>query len=112
MKERKLIILFGILLVMTGSASLVSSCKFTVPENENAKVTITYSTTKGEAPVPKTVNSGYKLTEDDLISISAENCIFAGWYIGETKIYSGYTVTASVTLTAKWTDAPIPAIKK
>ena len=109
MKQKILVSLFG---VMISVVFLVSGCKFTVQEKENAKFTITYSTTKGIAPVPKIVNSGYKLTEDDLISISAENCIFEGWYIGETKIYSGYTVTASVTLTAKWTDAPIPAIKK
>lgn len=78
---------------------------------EDVKVTISYSTTNGTAPLSKTVNSGYKLTEDDLISLSAEDFIFEGWYIDEEKIYSGYTVITNITLVAKWTEIPIPEIK-
>ena len=36
-----------------------------------------------------------------------EGSIFKGWYIGNTQITVPYTVTASVTLTAKWIPLPI-----
>jgi len=67
-----------------------------------AKITITYSTEHGTAPASKTVDKDYKLVAEDLPNISAEDFVFEGWYIGETKASAGYTVTQSIILKAKW----------
>ena len=68
------------------------------------KITISYSTEHGTAPASKTVDKDYKLTAEDLPNISATNLVFEGWYIEGTKVTVGYTVTKSITLTAKWKD--------
>jgi|GEM_PF-1869041 len=67
-------------------------------------VTISYLTEHGTAPASKTVDKGYKLTNDDLPSLSADGFIFNGWHVGETKVNLGYVVDESITLTAKWTE--------
>ena len=67
-------------------------------------VTISYLTEHGTAPASKTVDKGYKLTNDDLPPLSADGFIFNGWHVGETKVNLGYVVDESITLTAKWTE--------
>ena len=45
-----------------------------------------------------TAGDGLKLPS----SPEREDCIFVGWYYGETKIESGYVITGDLNLTAKW----------
>lgn len=50
--------------------------------------------------------TGTKLTEAQLPALTQEYMIFDGWYVGSTKVNAGsYSVTESVTLTAKWNYA-------
>ena len=45
-----------------------------------------------------TAGDGLKLPS----SPEREDCIFVGWYYGETKIEAGYVITGDLNLTAKW----------
>ena len=94
----------GALAVAMGIVFLLTNCKPQV-KTTPTKVTITYSTEKGVAPTPKTVDLGYKLKTGDLAPLSASGFVFDGWYIGTEKVVVGYAVTKSITLSAKWTAA-------
>jgi len=68
------------------------------------KITISYSTEHGTAPALKQVDKNYKLTAEDLPSLSATGFVFEGWYIEGVKANVGYVVTKNITLSAKWKD--------
>lgn len=68
---------------------------------------VTYKTEIGTAPDPLTLKSGSKypvLTAEQLpvIENPVDDRPFLGWYIDNTKVTAGRTVTSNITLTAKW----------
>ena len=68
------------------------------------KYTVKFETEHGTAPASITVESGTKLTAEQLKALpdTVDN-IFEGWYDGEIQAKSGeYTVTKDVTLVARW----------
>ena len=65
--------------------------------------TVTYTTEY--AVVPNKISGlkkGYTLTVEQLPELTTDGYTFAGWYNGETKIETGYTITEDLSLTAKW----------
>jgi hypothetical protein len=71
---------------------------------EVPKYTVKFDTAHGTTPASITVESGTKLTAEQLKALpDTEDNIFEGWYDGETQAKGGeYTVTKDVTLVAKW----------
>ena len=63
---------------------------------------ITYQSNYGNVPATKIVPNGYVLTEIDLKELKYTSLIFRGWYIGSTKVQSGYEVLTDILLTASW----------
>ena len=102
--KQKLVLKIAVFLVVTNVAFWLSACIHGDPIDQMlVPVTITYSTEWGTPPTPVMVEMDYKLRDEDLPSLSAEHSQFEGWFIGETKITSGYVVKKDITLTAKWT---------
>ena len=111
--KQKLVLKIAVFLVVTNVAFWLSACIHGDPIDQMlTPVTITYSTEWGTPPPLVMVEMDYKLRDEDLPSLSAEHSQFEGWFIGETKITSGYVVKKDITLTAKWTKKPVPEIKK
>lgn len=101
MKSMKKLVLVG--LVLLTSVMVLVGCKNdSVPEVP--KYTVKFDTEHGTAPDSITVESGTKLTAEQLKALpeTVDN-IFEGWYDGETQAKGGeYTVTKDVTLVARW----------
>ena len=79
----------------------------TVPETpETPKYLVTFDVggnREATAPKPITVESGATLTAEQVPALSDTSSYqFMGWYLGDTKIGAGYTVTEPVTVTARW----------
>ena len=119
MKSMKKLVLVG--LVLLASVVVLAGCDTPLePEsttvNEQAggsendsvpevpKYTVTFETEHETAPASITVESGTKLTTEQLKALpDTEDNIFEGWYDGETQAKGGeYTVTKDVTLVARW----------
>ena len=67
--------------------------------------TVSYVSAYSKAPAAIIVSEGEKLTAEQLPELTSSSSYFGGWYDGETHVTAGsYTVTADVTLTAKWSD--------
>ena len=119
MKSMKKLVLVG--LVLLASVVVLAGCDTPLePEsttvNEQAggsendsvpevpKYTVKFETEHRTAPASITVESGTKLTTEQLKALpDTEDNIFEGWYDGETQAKGGeYTVTKDVTLVARW----------
>ena len=82
----------------------------TVPETPETPETPKYLVTfdvggnrEATAPKPITVESGTELTAEQVPEFSDTSSYqFMGWYLGDTEIKAGYTVTEPVTVTARW----------
>ena len=79
----------------------------TVPETpETPKYLVTFDVggnREARAPKPITVESGTTLTAEQVPELSDTSSYqFMGWYLGDTEIKAGYTVTEPVTVTARW----------
>ncbi|MBO5731272.1 MAG: InlB B-repeat-containing protein [Treponema sp.] len=101
MKTMKKLVLVG--LVLLASVMVLAGCKNdSVPEVP--KYTVKFETEHRTAPASITVESGTKLTAEQLKALpDTEDNIFEGWYDGETQAKGGeYTVTKDVTLVARW----------
>ena len=101
MKSMKKLVLAG--LILLASVVVLVGCKNdSVPETP--KYTVTFETEHRTAPASITVESGTKLTAEQLKAFpDTEDNIFEGWYDGETQAKGGeYTVTKDVTLVARW----------
>ena len=91
-------------LMVLAAVFAVAGCKAEV-ENETPKYTITYDAAgHGTAPVAKTVEEGYKLTEEDLPALTADGFDFGGWKFNEKIVAAGEEVVSDMTLTAAWTE--------
>lgn len=68
---------------------------------------ITYVSEYGEVPASFELDMGETLSAAKLPELTAENCTFEGWYIGDTdqKATAGYEVKDDLVLKAKWTVA-------
>ena len=66
------------------------------------KCTLSYTTTIGTAPTPKTVNWGTLLDSTTLPVLTADGCTFTGWFFNGNKVEEGFKLTDSITLTANW----------
>ena len=101
MKSMKKLVLAA--LILLASVVVLAGCKNdSVPEV--SKYTVKFETEHGTAPASITVESGTKLTAEQLKALpdTVDN-IFEGWYDGETQAQGGeYTVTKDVTLVARW----------
>ena len=104
MKSMKKMVLVGLVLLasVVGLLSLAGCKNDSVPEVP--KYTVKFETEHGTAPASITVESGTKLTAEQLKALpDTDDNIFEGWYDGETQAKGGeYTVTKDVTLVAKW----------
>ena len=101
MKSMKKLVLVG--LVLLASVMVLVGCKNdSVPEVP--KYTVKFETEHRTAPASITVESGTKLTAEQLKALpDTDDNIFEGWYDGETQAKGGeYTVTKDVTLVARW----------
>ncbi len=79
----------------------VVGCKAEV----ESEYTITYDAAgHGTAPEAKTVEEGYKLTEEDLPALTADGFDFGGWKFNEKIVAAGEEVVSDMTLTAIWTE--------
>ena len=76
----------------------------TVPETPKNLVTFDVGGNReAKAPKPITVESGTELTAEQVPELSDTSSYqFMGWYLGDTEIKAGYTVTEPVTVTARW----------
>ena len=104
MKSIKKLVLVGLVLLASVMVLLpLVGCKNdSVPEVP--KYTVKFETEHWTAPASITVESGTKLTAEQLKALpdTVDN-IFEGWYDGETQAKGGeYTVTKDVTLVARW----------
>ena len=101
MKSMKKLVLAA--LILLASVVVLAGCKNdSVPQVP--KYTVKFETEHGTAPASITVESGTKLTAEQLKALpdTVDN-IFEGWYDGEIQAKSGeYTVTKDVTLVARW----------
>ena len=101
MKAMKKLVLAA--LILLASVVVLAGCKNdSVPEV--SKYTVKFETEHGTAPASITVESGTKLTAEQLKALpdTVDN-IFESWYDGETQAKGGeYTVTKDVTLVARW----------
>ena len=104
MKSIKKLVLVGLVLLASVMVLLpLVGCKNdSVPEVP--KYTVKFETEHGTAPASITVESGTKLTAEQLKALTdTVDNIFEGWYDGETQAKGGeYTVTKDVTLVARW----------
>lgn len=67
------------------------------------KYKVTYTTEHGSAPAAlDELEYETALTAADLPALTSRGYEFLGWYNGDTKVTAGYSVTSSITLTAKW----------
>jgi len=109
MKSKKFVLAALALLAITGLLALAGCKNDTVPEP--TRYTVKFETAHGTAPADITVESGTKLTAEQLkVLDSTDNYIFEGWYDGENKAEGGtYTVTKDVTLVAKWRERGVTA---
>ena len=101
MKSMKKLVLVG--LVLLASVMVLVGCKNdSVPEVP--KYTVKFETEHRTVPASITVESGTKLTAEQLKALpDTDDNIFEGWYDGETQAKGGeYTVTKDVTLVASW----------
>ena len=104
MKSIKKLVLVGLVLLasVVGLLSMAGCKNDSVPEVP--KYTVKFETEHWTAPASITVESGTKLTAEQLKALpdTVDN-IFEGWYDGETQAKGGeYTVTKDVTLVARW----------
>ena len=104
MKSMKKLVLAALILLasVVGLLSMAGCKNDSVPEV--SKYTVKFETEHGTAPASITVESGTKLTAEQLKALpdTVDN-IFEGWYDGETQAQGGeYTVTKDVTLVARW----------
>ena len=76
----------------------------TVPETPKYEVTFDVGVnSEATAPASITVESGATLTAEQVPELSHTSSYqFLGWYLGDTEIKAGYTVTEPVTVTARW----------
>ena len=76
----------------------------TVPETPKYEVTFDVGGNReATAPASITVESGAKLTAEQVPELpDTSSYQFMGWYLGDTEIKAGYTVTEPVTVTARW----------
>ena len=108
MKSKKFVLAGLVLLAITMVLLPLSGCKNdSVPETpETPKYRVTFDVgvnSEATAPEPITVESGTELTAEQVPELSHTSSYqFLGWYLGDTKIGAGYTVTESVTVTARW----------
>ncbi|MBR6565179.1 MAG: InlB B-repeat-containing protein [Spirochaetaceae bacterium] len=105
---KKLVLAALILLASVVGLLSMAGCKNdSVPEVP--KYTVKFETEHGTAPDSITVESGTKLTAEQLKALPAtDDNIFEGWYDGETQAKGGeYTVTKDVTLVARWRNRDI-----
>ena len=104
MKSIKKLVLVGLVLLASVMVLLpLVGCKNdSVPEVP--KYTVKFETEHRTTPASITVESGTKLTAEQLKALSdTDDNIFEGWYDGETQAKGGeYTVTKDVTLVARW----------
>ena len=78
--------------------SNVSTASYTVKT-----YTVTYTTEYAVAPSDVGgLKKGDTLTAEQLPELITDGYTFTGWYNGETKIETGYTITGDLSLTAKW----------
>ena len=111
-KSKKKFVLAGlVLLAITMVLLPLSGCKNdSVPETPETPETPKYQVTfnvgvnrEATAPKPITVESGATLTAEQVPELSDTSSYqFMGWYLGDTEIKAGYTVTEPVTVTARW----------
>ena len=108
-KSKKKFMLAGlVLLAITMVLLPLSGCKndsvSETPETPKYRVTFDVGVnSEATAPEPITVESGTELTAEQVPELSHTSSYqFLGWYLGDTKIGAGYTVTESVTVTARW----------
>ena len=76
-------------------------------KTETPKFTVTFETDHGTAPKDLVVESGTKLTAEQLPSLAdTDDYIFEGWQVKGTTtlVQAGFEVTKDVTLVAKWRD--------
>ena len=108
-QEKKFVLAALVLLAITGLLALAGCKNDTVPEP--TRYTVKFETAHGTAPADITVESGTKLTAEQLEGLAdTADYIFEGWYDGETKAKGGtYTVTKDVTLEAKWRERGVTA---
>ena len=106
----------GSLTVVDSSSNAITTTSntFTMPESNvtvdatfteipKVEYTVTYSSEYGTAPASITVTENTVLTAEQLPELSTEGKTFGGWFDGDTKAEAGkYTVTKTVTLTARW----------
>ncbi len=62
--------------------------------------TITYESNYGNTP--REIGIRDTITSEQLPQLSAEGCIFKGWYDGDNLVTEGYEIIGDITLTAKW----------
>ena len=70
---------------------------------EIVKVTISYETSHGTAPESVTVDYGTILASTHLEELEADGYDFEEWLLNDESATAGTTLTADITLTAKWT---------
>ena len=105
MKSKKFMLAGLVLLAITMVLLPLSSCKNdSVPETPKYEVTFDVGGNReATAPASITVESGAKLTAEQVPALpDTSSYQFMGWYLGDTEIKAGYTVTKSVTMTARW----------
>ena len=105
MKSKKFMLAGLVLLAITMVLLPLSGCKNdSVPETPKYQVTFDVGgNSEATAPEPITVESGAKLTAEQVPALpDTSSYQFMGWYLGDTEIKAGYTVTKSVTMTARW----------
>jgi len=73
---------------------------------EKSTYTVSYSTAHGSVKAIEVTKNG-KLTAEQLPSLTDDDYLFEGWYIGATKIEPDYAVTKDLLLTAKWKEKTV-----
>lgn len=81
----------------------LSACGWLFADND-VYYSVNYESEHGSVPENKKVPSGTILQARHLPTLTAEDYLFQGWYIGDDKITadSAYRVTKNITLKAKW----------
>ena len=105
MKSKKFVLAGLVLLAIIMVLLPLSGCKNdTVPETPKYQVTFDVGGNReATAPASITVERGAKLTAEQVpVLPETSSYQFLGWYLGDTKIEAGYTVTEPVTVTARW----------
>ncbi|MBR4325420.1 MAG: leucine-rich repeat protein [Bacteroidales bacterium] len=70
---------------------------------------VTFASDFGEAPQEMYLKQGGAFTAEDLKEPTTIGYKFLGWYIGSTKVESGFTVDKDIFLVAKWEKCAIYA---